>query len=929
MSFSYLLILENRLDFYSKSYFLKKLYKKFEIPYTMKSHPRSYNSKISPFIRIFVLFSLFFLQMNAIYTFPSDQNEYKRIVLKNDLEVIQITNANINKSSCAISIGTGSYDDTIPGIAHLLEHLISMGTVKFPETNALKDFLSKNNGYYNATTRNDMNNYHFKVDSENFLKALEIFSCFFHQPLFTNEAMQSAINTVNEEFEQACSNFYVKLNRMFQICCNKPYNKFDFGNLKSLNVKNIEKYVKNFWKQNYISSKMKIVIFHNEDIEEKINEFFEPIRKVNKQHKTIVNSISNQKNYNPIFFNKKFKSKYIFFDPIIDINLLRIYVVIPNKFKTFKSRSIDYINYILTKTDKASLVFMLKEKNLASSFSFDMIFQVQFSYCMFNIFLTKDGNKRYEELVDIIYSYLDNLLISFKTFKELIEMNQNKIAGLENKQDLDYFIELANTLQYVPFNYSLCHEYIYEYYDPKEIKYILEILKNVKNWLLFISDKSRFTNNNDFKTEEYFNIKYFTSTRIKINNMNSYRNDLHMTLRKDRDIYNEPFNLNFNLFNYFINKKTDNKKIQRSGVIKKEFSNKLMETITLRKNAKQIFKEDNYGKFFYIYDNAYDNNTTHISIFFNFEVKKEDYVKIMIYLKILYEKYIIDLSGKFKINNVNVKLDFNTNGIRFVFSGSSKKIVKCITEYIKLFKTLKIENFERIKNELIDYNKNFEYKDPEEIVSNFLNEKIYINWPYDGELLEYCQKINESEIILDHKYFIEIFAVSNIDHEHVLKLQENLKTQFKTTTKYKFKGLIPKENCTIYTKEEKINTVGIFIPIGESFEYKTLAGLRIIEAHFNQKFIYELRTKEQIGYTVSCYYKMIDEKLFYNFVVVSTKDCSSLEKRILSFINEMKMEIAKFNDSDFNDLKQIALKSCDHRLISRSEYFDFFFGFIL
>lgn len=61
-----------------------------------------------------------------------DSRSYRIIELKNKLEAILIHDATTDNASVALNVGVGSYADTkeMPGIAHAIEHMSTMGSEK-------------------------------------------------------------------------------------------------------------------------------------------------------------------------------------------------------------------------------------------------------------------------------------------------------------------------------------------------------------------------------------------------------------------------------------------------------------------------------------------------------------------------------------------------------------------------------------------------------------------------------------------------------------------------------------------------------------------------------------------------------------------------------------------------------------------------------
>ena len=99
---------------------------------------------------------------------PNDKNDYYSSVLPNGMKYLIIHDPLCDRSACAMDISMGSLYNPpdIEGLAHCLEHILFLGTEKYPEKNDFSDFLSKNSGSTNSYTSLESINFHFYVLNE-------------------------------------------------------------------------------------------------------------------------------------------------------------------------------------------------------------------------------------------------------------------------------------------------------------------------------------------------------------------------------------------------------------------------------------------------------------------------------------------------------------------------------------------------------------------------------------------------------------------------------------------------------------------------------------------------------------------------------------------------------------------------------------------
>ncbi|WP_341255652.1 insulinase family protein, partial [uncultured Pseudoalteromonas sp.] len=114
------------------------------------------------------------LLSDSLVVSPNDNREYKTLKLANDIEVILVSDPSAEKSAAALSVGVGLLHDPMSqqGMAHYLEHMLFLGTERYPDTKGYSDFMTKNGGAHNAYTWLDITNYMFKINNDAFDEGL-------------------------------------------------------------------------------------------------------------------------------------------------------------------------------------------------------------------------------------------------------------------------------------------------------------------------------------------------------------------------------------------------------------------------------------------------------------------------------------------------------------------------------------------------------------------------------------------------------------------------------------------------------------------------------------------------------------------------------------------------------------------------------------
>ena len=148
------------------------------------------------------------MQMNGkeVLDFSSDLetpgntvNEYSQFRLQNGIEVTCVRVPGSEKSAAALSVRAGAQDDTLAGLAHFTEHAVFLGSKKYDGENEFKSHLSKNGGSSNGGTGMEVTTFQFEVRNNAFESTLDIWSNFFINPLFRDDAIGREVMAVTAE----------------------------------------------------------------------------------------------------------------------------------------------------------------------------------------------------------------------------------------------------------------------------------------------------------------------------------------------------------------------------------------------------------------------------------------------------------------------------------------------------------------------------------------------------------------------------------------------------------------------------------------------------------------------------------------------------------------------------------------------------------
>jgi len=402
---------------------------------------------------------------------PNDQREYHSVTLSNNLTVLLISDPETDKASAALDVNVGSSDDPIEfqGIAHFLEHMLFLGTKKFPNPDEYQKYISDHGGNHNAFTSLEHTNYFFDINANNLETALDRFSAQFTSPLFNKDYVEREVNAVNSEYTSKIKDdgrrFFSAIKSI--LSSDHPYKKFSVGNLETLKDQpemSLREAVVSFYKTRYSANEMKLVILGKEPIatlqkwaQEKFSNI--PNRNVKTQH------------IDSNFFENDFLPAKIEVNAIMDRRSMSIAFPVPSAANHKNSQPISYLSNLIGHEGKGSLLSELKSQLLVDSLSAGAQFDTNNqAMLMITMGLTELGLAQQESILKTVFSYFELLRskgIQKTYFDEQAQMLKISFNYQEKSEPIHLTSALAGALHKTNATKVLFEDYNLNKYAPE------------------------------------------------------------------------------------------------------------------------------------------------------------------------------------------------------------------------------------------------------------------------------------------------------------------------------------------------------------------------------------------------------------------------------------------------------------------------------
>lgn len=421
----------------------------------------------------------------------NDDREYRYITLQNKLRVLLISDADAEKSAAALDVFIGHNQNPADrqGLAHFLEHMLFLGTEKYPEAGEYQAFISQHGGNHNAFTAPEHTNYFFDIDSDYLDPALDRFAQFFIAPLFDAGYVERERNAVHSEYLARINDDGRRILDVYRELLNPehPAAQFSVGSQETLADREgdaVRDDLIAFYRQYYSADAMTLVVLGKESLDELQKMVVGRFGAISSHPRELPDAY-------PALFPADFLPAAVSIKPEKELRQLSMLFPIPNPWETYSKKPWHYIGNLLGHEGKGSVLSLLKDLGWAeglsagvgSSTRHDAFFQI-------TIQLTEKGTRARDQIVPLMFYMIEQLQVrGLKDWRynELKELADIDFRFHEQSPPIDTVKNLAYVMHIYQPQDVLRGDYLYTAYDEKLIQQGLSYLRNDNVMTVFVA----------------------------------------------------------------------------------------------------------------------------------------------------------------------------------------------------------------------------------------------------------------------------------------------------------------------------------------------------------------------------------------------------------------------------------------------------------
>ncbi|HEY5681603.1 MAG TPA: insulinase family protein [Pseudomonadales bacterium] len=407
---------------------------------------------------------------------PNDERSYRYLVLDNELRVLLVSDPAADMAAASLVVLRGSFHEPaeFAGLAHFLEHMLFIGTEKYPEVDSFKQFVAAQGGSSNAYTANDHTNYFMEVRTEAFREALDRFAQFFISPLIDPAYTEREKNAVHSEYQLQLKDDGWRGLHAFKAAMSPehPGSRFSLGTLSTLGP-GVDDALKKFREENYSADQMILTALSNEPLDE-LESWVAPM------FDAIENRSIGPAKPLPEAFPRERLPLTLSYRPTRDRRSVTYQFPVPAPDDYYRQKPAMYVTNLLGHEGAGSLHARLKAAGWIESLSSAVYrFDEQNSFITVDMDLTQTGSGHVDEITDLLFAYID--MLKGHSPEAWRYEEQAKVARLgfrfqEKSGPTAFVYRVTPLLDRFPPQDVLAAPYLMTEFDPKLIRRYISYL---------------------------------------------------------------------------------------------------------------------------------------------------------------------------------------------------------------------------------------------------------------------------------------------------------------------------------------------------------------------------------------------------------------------------------------------------------------------
>ena len=839
-------------------------------------------------LRLF--FRLFIFTFLLLQGYPAEagKRDTRTLTLKNGLEVLIVHDPEVHRSAAALSIGVGHlYDpEEKMGLAHYLEHMLFLGTKKYPKVGTFNKYLDENSGRSNAYTGDVVTNYFFQVSHGAFEGALDRFSGFFKEPLFDKLYSEREVNAVSSEHDK---NTRRDRWRTWQVISQiseegHPIRKFGVGNKETLAGDN-QAALLEFHKKYYAASRMKLAMlskFSLREQEEIAKKYFGDI----SDRQVTMPPISPD-------YRKPLKDRY----RLLKVKTIKDRRILTLTFPTIRlhdhleSKPGSIVASVIGHEGRGSLLSELKERGLALGLSAGGEYgHPNLSSFDITIKLTSKGEKEYERVLEIVFSYIQMLKqtgLREYTFKEAQTMSQIDFDWKSPEEGGRYVASRAALMQKYKLENVETLPYLYPKYDPEAYNTVLETL-HPGNMLAVLQARSVETD----RREKFYGAEY-SITQVGGAAFEKLRTPPQVA------------SLQYPERNEFI-----------------------PDRLLLLKEGPQLVRDDDIAKVWFQFDRRFEQPKVDTRL--RIETPRvydtvRNLARSRLYVAAVREG-LNELVYPIQLAGLSYSLSLEKEGVVLHLGGYSERLTDLLRLVAKNLTRIEIDEqkFNDLKRARIRRLENRKLSQAYRRAV-YYNRLLWLAKQYNEEELLEALKSVTFEDVKEHakglyaRTFITGTVYGNWTRKKVRESLEILLGEIKSKPLpegERFQQVVevlePSEKALLSAKvADNNNALYYTLQIGE-MDFATHAKASMVASIVEADFFKQMRTNQQLGYIVWSFNNRIEDRLFFKMIIQSAGyGPFELKKRVEAWLKLSRKLFDKLTDDEFERYRKALIVSLE------------------